>query len=115
MKIDISELNERIIYITFDFWEIESMGFDVIKKEDKTGNFYNQLAGIISKIAKEHYDSLDDLGIICYLDNEKGNYCYKIMPYDYCYNALVFNEMRRTNKQWVVSDGKLWIILDAKK
>lgn len=113
MKIDKSELENGIISIVFDFWEIELMGYDIIKNEDRSGNFYSQLAEIICHVVAEYLENYHNHSIVSYIDNSKGLIRYKIMPHDMCQMEVVFDEMRRNNQKWLSYDGKLWINMDA--
>lgn len=113
MKIDKSELENGIISVVFDFWEIELMGYDIIKNEDRSGNFYSQLAEILCHVVTEHLENYHNYSIVSYIDNSKGLIRYKIMPHDMCQMEVVFDEMRKKNQKWLSYDGKLWINMDA--
>lgn len=96
------------LYIQFDFWEIEELGFDVVNQKTVFFSFYSNVLDIIDKEVKKHFPTSFNYGVKTYIDNDNGTYVYKVYKYSDALNDFVFSEMKRMGRNVFFYPNHIW-------
>lgn len=82
MKIITHDPKRRIMLLAFDYWEIELMGYDIIKNEVIKENFFENIIQRIEEKIEEVYGEIFEYGIKWMNDKDRGLFLYEIKPYE---------------------------------
>lgn len=99
---------DQTLIISCDYWEIESMGYDIKKQKDMTGHFYETVLSEMDIWVKKYFSNHYKYGIKTMIDEVKGVYYYKIMPYEDRLNEFIITEMMKNGRKWVMYDNEIW-------
>lgn len=108
MQIVSVEKEKNQLLISFDYWEIELLGYDVKKKKAVSSDFYERILGLINECVYKYFPRDYKYGVKALIDEKKGLYYYKIEPYEDSLNDFIFSEMRRENKKWITYGNRIW-------
>lgn len=106
MKLISVDYNDMHMIVSFDFWEIESLGYDIIKQKDVTGSFYCDVIAIIEPTIKKYFGEAFSYGIKTIIDSRKGLFYYEIMPYQERLDEFIVEEWKKDGKRWIWYSGE---------
>lgn len=110
MKVSNIDINKKSLLIAFDYWEIESMGYDVIQKKDISGNFYKNIIEVLDNILLLYFSKEYQYGVKHMIDDNKGVFYYEIKPYEERIEELVVEEMQKHGRRWIFLEDDLMSI-----
>lgn len=93
MKICYVDKVKKKMILSADYWEVESLGYDVIEEKDVLGTFYKSIIQEISEIVCRVFGKDFRFGIQTYLDPDKGMFYYEIKPYGERIDEFIMEEM----------------------
>ncbi len=97
MKVCFVNKKQQTLVLSIDYWEAEILGFDVKKKKDVSGSFFQTIIEMVSVEVKKVFGPDFCFGIKTYVDDSKGLFYYEIKPYDEQLDGFVMEEMVRNN------------------
>ena len=107
MKVSNIDINKKSLLIAFDYWEIESMGYDVIKRKDISGNFYKNIIKVIDNIVTMYFSKEYKYGVKHMIDDNKGIFYYEIKPYEERIEEFVVGEIQKHGHRWIFFEDEL--------
>lgn len=93
MKICYLDKENQKMLLSLDYWDAESLGYDVKKMKDLTGNFHRTVLDLISNEVKKVFGENFNYGIKTYVDDKKGKFYYEIKPYAERIDEFIMEEM----------------------
>lgn len=109
MKVRNVDLINSKMDVIFDFWEIELLGFDLIKYEIKKDDFFNFLIEQIKKETIKYFSAAETFGIKPVIDYKNALYICKVKPINERINEFVFEQMKENDCSLYYSGGRIWI------
>lgn len=98
MKVYNIDTEKMILYVCFDYWEIEEMGYDIIHQNVVLPSFYSNVLDIIESEVKKYFPKSFKYGVKTYNDKQNGYFIYKVYKYSEALNDYVFSEMNRLGR-----------------
>lgn len=108
MKVVSFNSEDQILIVSCDYWEIESMGYDVKKHKDITECFYETVLSRLNVFVKDSFGEQYKYGVKTMIDENKGVYYFKVMPYENRLNEFILTEMVKHGRKWVMYDNEVW-------
>lgn len=107
MKIVHLNFTKKRLLVSFDFWEIESLGYDILKQKDVTGTFYQNIIEILQPIINNYFGDSFHYGLKTMIDQNKGVFYYEIMPYEERLEEFIVMEWEIKGKKWIWYNGRI--------
>ena len=82
MKVCSINREAKEILLSLDYWEAESLGYDVLTNTDRSGTYFSRLQRNINDIVSSFFGVDYHYGIKSYRDSEKVVFYYHITPYE---------------------------------
>ena len=86
---------KKELVLSLDYWEAESLGYDVINDEDRSGTYYSLLLRTINDVVVSFFGREYHYGIKTYRNSEKGIFYFYITPYENRMAEILLEDMLR--------------------
>ena len=110
MKLENVCYDKKTFIVSIDFWEAESLGYDVKKKEDATGHFFSNVIAMIDEFSKQLFGIDYKFAIKTFIDENKGLFYYEVKPYEERLNEYILAEMSKNGRRWIFYDDQIWTV-----
>lgn len=100
MKVISVDVKKNRMVIAADYWDIEILGYDTIKKKAVNENFYASLLCEIKKCVAKFFGEDFKFGVKSYVDDDKKCFYYEITSYDNRLNEFILEEMIKENRSF---------------
>ena len=94
------DIEKKKMIIKADFWDIEVLGYDTVKKKVINEKYYSSLLHEIKEIVKRHLGEDFKFGVKSYVDNDNKCFYYEITPYENRLNEFILEEMIREHRSF---------------